>query len=122
MGAIEDVRKVIQDLVAPELKSLQVTIKGVDEASKHRDEALSAKIDSRFGALSETIKNVDEASKLRDEALSVKIDNLSEKMDLKFEHVLNEMKANQAMLIYTLNIDKRLETVERKTAEPMRTT
>jgi hypothetical protein len=93
MGAIEDVRKVIQDLVAPELKSLQVQIKSVDETSK-----------------------------LRDEALSAKIDNLSAKMDQKFEHVLAEMKANQAMLIYTLNIDKRLETVERKTAEPMHAT
>ena len=115
MGAIEDVRKVIQDLVAPELKSLQVTIKGVDEASKLRDESLSAKIDS-----------IDEASKLRDEALSAKIDGrfdaLSEKMDRKFELVMNEMKANQAMLIYTLNIDKRLETVERKTAEPLHAT
>ncbi|HZL25332.1 MAG TPA: hypothetical protein VFC39_02245 [Acidobacteriaceae bacterium] len=97
MGAIEDVRKVIQDLVAPELKSLQATIKGVDEASKLRDEALSAKIDSRFDAL-------------------------SEKMNLKFEHVLNEMKANQAMLIYTLNLDNRVKDIERKTAEPMHAT
>ena len=93
MGAIEDVRKVIQDLVAPELKSLQVQIKSVDETSK-----------------------------LRDEALSAQIANLSEKMDLKFEHVLNEMKANQAMLIYTLNLDNRVKDIERKAAEPMRTT
>jgi hypothetical protein len=111
MGAIEDVRKVIQDLVAPELKSLQVQIKNVDDSSKLRDEALSAKID-----------NIDAASKLRDEALSIKIDNLSDKIDRKFENVFAEMKANQAMLIYSLNIDKRLETVERKTAEPMHTT
>jgi len=89
MGAIEDVRKVIQDLVAPELKSLQAQIKGVDEASKVRDEALSAKIDS-----------------------------LSDKMDLKFELVMAEMKA----IIYSLNIDKRVEAIERKTAEPMHTT
>src|ERR1700738_4643198 len=52
MGAIEDVRKVIQDLVAPELKSLHVQIKGVDDTSSLRDEALSAKIDSRRHDLS----------------------------------------------------------------------
>ena len=111
MGAIEDVRKVIQDLVAPELKSLQAQMKGVNDTSKLRDEALSAKVDS-----------IDAASKLRDEALSAKIDNLSDKMDRKFELVMAEMKANQAMLIYTLNIDKRVEAIERKTAEPMHAT
>jgi len=91
MGAIEDVRKVIQDLVAPELKSLQVQIKAAEDASKFRDEA----------------------SKLRDEALS-------EKIDRKFELVMAEMKANQAMLIYSMNIEKRVEVIERKTADPAR--
>ncbi|HEY5330634.1 MAG TPA: hypothetical protein VIJ79_12165 [Acidobacteriaceae bacterium] len=100
MGAIEDVRKVIQDLVAPELKSLQAQIKGVDEASKLRDEALSAKMDNL------------------DQTLSAKIDNLSDKIDLKFELVMAEMKA----IIYSLNIDKRIEAIERKTAAPMHAT
>jgi len=93
MGAIEDVRKVIQDLVAPELKSLRVELKGVDETSK-----------------------------MRDEALSVKIDNLSEKMDRKFELVLAKMEANQAYLIYSMNIEKRVDAIERKTAAPMQAT
>jgi ribosome maturation factor RimP len=97
MGAIDDVRKVIQDLVAPELKSLHVELKRVDETSKLRDEALSAKID----ALSDK--------------MDIKLEALSGKMDLKFDLVMTKMEAIQASLL----IDKRLEAIERKTAEPM---
>jgi hypothetical protein len=90
MSAIDDVRKVIQDLVAPELKSLHVELKRVDETSKLRDEALSDKMDIKFEAL-------------------------SDRMDLKFDLVMTKMEAIQASLL----IDKRLEAIERKTAEPM---
>ena len=38
-------------------------------------------------------------------------------LDAKLEHLLAEMKANQAFLIYSLNIDKRVEAIERKTAD-----
>jgi len=38
MGVIEDVRKVIQDLVAPELKSLAVEVRAGRDESKLRDE------------------------------------------------------------------------------------
>jgi hypothetical protein len=93
MSAIDDVRKVIQDLVAPELKSLHVELKRVDETSKLRDEALSDKMDIKFEAL-------------------------SDRMDLKFDLVMTRMEAIQASLL----IDKRLEAIERKTAEPMHAT
>jgi hypothetical protein len=93
MSAIDDVRKVIQDLVAPEMKSLHIELKRVDETSKLRDEALSAKIDA-----------------------------LSDKMDLKFDLVMARMGANQEALLYAMGIDKRLEAIERKTAEPMHAT
>jgi hypothetical protein len=151
MDAIEDVHKVIQDLVAPELKSLQEQIKGIEEASKLRDDALSAKVDSKFDILQVQIKGVEDSSKLRedalsakvdskfdtlqvqikgvedgsklrDEALLVKIDALSDKVDSKFELVLAEMKANQAFLIYSMNIEKRVEAIERKSDAPMHAT
>jgi hypothetical protein len=104
MGTIDDVHKVIQDLVAPEMKSLHVEIKRVDETSKLRDDALSAKID----ALSDK--------------MDIKFEALSDKMDLKFDLVMTKMEANQAALLYAASIDKRLEAIERKTAEPMHAT
>lgn len=53
------------------------------------------------------MKANDGASKLRDEALSAK-------MDSKFELVLNRMDAQYAMVINSLNIDKRVEVIERQ--------
>jgi hypothetical protein len=86
MGAIEDVRKVIQDLVAPDLKAIQAQIKGVEETSKLRDDALS------------------------------------EKIDRKFDLLMAKIEANHQSVIYSLNIEKRVEAIERKTASPMQAT
>jgi len=62
MGVIDDVRKVIQDLVAPELKSLAVEVRAARDESKARDEmtrdllgaridALSAKMDAQYTSI-----------------------------------------------------------------------
>ena len=62
MGVIEDVRKVIQDMVAPELKSLAVEVRSFREESRMRDEmtrdllgaridALSAKMDAQYASI-----------------------------------------------------------------------
>jgi outer membrane murein-binding lipoprotein Lpp len=126
MGAIDDVRKVFQDLVAPELKSLQVEIKSVEEASKLRDEALSAKIDNLSDKLTAKIDNLSNqmSSKIDNlsNQMSSKIDNLSDKVDRKFEIVLAKMEANQGAIVYALNIDKRVEAIERKTSASMQAT
>jgi hypothetical protein len=51
MGVIEDVRKVVQDLVAPELKSLAVRLDRFASESKLRDELILTKLDLRMDAL-----------------------------------------------------------------------
>jgi len=51
MGVIEDVRKVIQDLVAPELKSLAVEVRAGRDESKLRDELILTKLELRMDAL-----------------------------------------------------------------------
>jgi hypothetical protein len=84
MGMIDDIRKLLQDLISPGFKALQTQVKANDDASKQRDDALSAK------------------------------------MDRKFEMVIAKMDANHATIIYALNIDKRVEAIERQT-EPART-
>jgi hypothetical protein len=78
MGVIEDVRKVIQDLVTPDLKALAARQDSSEENTTLRFAALSEKMDSRFNAL------------------SAKID------------------ANHATVMNALNIDKRLEALERE--------
>jgi hypothetical protein len=77
MGVIEDVRKVIQDLVAPELKSLAVKLDKIDSESKLRGE-------------------------LTRDVLSARIDALSAKMDAQYASIMN-----------ALDLNRRLETLER---------
>ncbi|NCO67224.1 MAG: hypothetical protein COY75_08010 [Nitrospirae bacterium CG_4_10_14_0_8_um_filter_41_23] len=49
MGVYEEVKQALQDIVAPELRALQVEIKRLDE-----------KIDSKHSELSSEIKRLDE--------------------------------------------------------------
>ena len=85
MGMIDDIRKLLQDLISPEFKALQAQVKANDDASKQRDDALSAK------------------------------------MDRKFEMVIAKMDANHATILNALNIDKRVEAIERQTMASART-
>ncbi|HZL28843.1 MAG TPA: hypothetical protein VFC39_20125 [Acidobacteriaceae bacterium] len=82
---IDDIRKLLQDLISPEFKALQAQVKANDDASKQRDDALSAK------------------------------------MDRKFEMVIAKMDANHATILNALNIDKRVEAIERQTMASART-
>jgi len=82
---IDDIRKLLQDSISPEFKALQAQVKANDDASKQRDDALSAK------------------------------------MDRKFEVVIAKMDANHATILNALNIDKRVEAIERQTMASART-
>jgi len=55
MGVIEDVRKVIQDLVTPNLKALTARMDSLEESTKLKFEILTEKMDARFSALSAKI-------------------------------------------------------------------
>jgi hypothetical protein len=84
MSVIEDVRKVVQDLVSPELKSLAVRLDRFASESKLRDENLAAKIDS--------------GERLTD----AKLEALNAKMDFQYASIMN-----------ALNLDRRVEVLER---------
>jgi hypothetical protein len=70
MGVIEDVRKVVQDLVAPELKSLAVKLEKIDSESKLRDE-------------------------ITRDLLSARLDALSAKMDAQYASIMNALDLNR---------------------------
>ncbi len=84
MGVIEDVRKVIQDLVTPDLK------------------ALAARIDSH-----------EESTQLKIDNVLARIAGLKELMDAQFNALSAKIDANHVTVIHSLNIDKRLEALER---------
>ena len=80
MGVIEDVRKVVHDLVAPELKSLAVKLDSIRTEARVREELFLAKLETQNG----------------------KIEALSAKMDAQY-----------ASIMFSLNLDKRVESLER---------
>ena len=95
MGVIEDVRKVVQDLVTPDLKALSARMDSLEESTKLKFEALSEKMDARFNALA---------------AL----------MDVNYRALNAKIDSNHATVINSLNIDKRLEAPEHDRAHPSR--
>ena len=48
MSGVEDIRKLLEDVVTPDLKAVRADVRGDEESSKLRDEALSVKIDAKF--------------------------------------------------------------------------
>jgi len=91
MSVIEDVRKVFQDLVAPELKSLSVKLDGLEREMKVRDEMTQTKL----------------------EALSAKIDSGERLTHAKQEALSAKMDAQYASIMNALDLDKRVGLLER---------
>jgi hypothetical protein len=87
MSVIEDVRKVVQDLITPDLKAQVGLIRGNEESSRLRFAALEDKVDARF-------------------------DNLREFTELNYRALNAKIDSNHQSVIYALNIDKRLEALE----------
>ncbi len=85
MGAVEDVRKLLQDVVTPDLKALQ-----------ERMTASEKRLDAKIEAL-------DEKLGLTRDLLVAKIESLD-----------TVMRTNHAALLRALDIDRRLERIERE--------
>jgi hypothetical protein len=95
MSVIEDVRKVFQDLVAPELKSISVKLDGFERESKLRDENLALE------------------SKLRDEITQAKIELVRDSLSAKMDALGAKMEAQYASIMNALDLNRRVETLER---------
>jgi hypothetical protein len=109
MSVVEDVRKVVQDLVAPELKSLAVKLEGIELEVKLRGENVATKIETvqtrienAEKILTSKIESSDREAKVRDDLTHVKLEALTAKMEAQYQSIL-----------YSLNLDKRVETLER---------
>ncbi len=48
MGVVEDIRKVIQDLVAPDLKAINARLDGIESTMNAEFDALNTKMDTKF--------------------------------------------------------------------------
>ena len=88
----EQVKQALQDVVAPELKGLQIEIRRLDEKIDSGLKRLDEKIDSKHDELLSEIRRLDEKiDSKHNEVLSEirrldgKIDSLDDKIELGFE-------------------------------------
>ncbi len=91
MGVYEEVKQALQDIVAPELRALQVEIKRLDE-----------KIDSGMQRL--------------DEKIDSGIQRLDAKIDSKHNEIVSEIKRLDEKIDIAIQIRERLAFLEAKVA------
>jgi hypothetical protein len=108
MSVVEDVRKVFQDLLAPDLKAIDARIKGLEDVMKARFDA----VDSRFEGVETRIKGVEEVMKARFDA----VEEIAAARHSALLAVLEKDRAQTASqlaaLIHALDIEKRLTKLE----------
>jgi len=112
MGAIDDTRKLLQDLITPDLKALEARLVALEQKMdlkfKQADEkfaGLEQKIDLRF-------KQVDEKFAGLEQKMDLRFKHMEEKMELKFDIVAATMAANQSAIMRALDMERRIERLE----------
>lgn len=91
MGVYEEVKQALQDIVAPELKALQVEIRRLDEKIDSLDGKLNARMDSLDKGLNTRIDSLDKSLNARidsmDKSLNARMDSMGYKIDSLDEKV-----------------------------------
>ena len=88
MSVIEDTRKVVQDLVAPDLKAIQISIANLEKSVDHRFAALERSIDQRFSA-------AEDIAKTRHDLLLANFDAVIKALDTDARLIRLETQLNQ---------------------------
>ncbi len=105
MSVYEEVKQALQDIVAPELKALQVEIRRLDE-----------KIDSLDGKLSTRMDSLDKSLNARMDSLDYKIDALDEKLTIRMDslkaEITTEIKRLDEKIDIAIQIRERLAAIE----------
>ena len=105
MSVYEEVKRALQDIVAPELKALQVEIRRLDE-----------KIDSLDGKLSTRMDSLDKSLNARMDSLDYKIDALDEKLTTRMDsmkaEITTEIKRLDEKIDIAIQIRERLAAIE----------
>lgn len=105
MGVYEEVKQALQDIVAPELKALQVEIRRLDE-----------KIDSLDGKLSARMDSLDKSINARMDSLDYKIDSLDRSLNGRIDslkaEITTEIKRLDEKIDIAIQIRERLAAIE----------
>jgi uncharacterized protein YicC (UPF0701 family) len=105
MGVVEDIRQVIQDLVAPQLKSLDVKLTALEASTNQRSSSIESSLTQRIASLEASVTqrfaNAEAVATARHEALTAQIAQLA-----------NIVATNHAAVLQKLDLEKRIDRVE----------
>jgi hypothetical protein len=101
VSVIEDVRQVIQDFLAPELRALGARIEALEVKMDSRFEANEAKANSRY-------ESIEAKANSRFEALNARMAASEERASLRHEILLAQMESVKGQL----SLDYRLKKLE----------
>jgi hypothetical protein len=99
MGTVEDIRKVLQDFLAPELRAVTARFDAIDQ----RFDALTRIMDARF----EAVNN-------RFDAVDTKLTSFEKNSDIKFASLEKEIVRVRELL----DVDRRLAKLESQQSQP----
>jgi chromosome segregation ATPase len=119
MSVVEDVRQVLQDFLAPELRALTGRIDSVDIKLTSLD-AKVANLDAKVANLDTRISGVE----IRFSGLDARVSGLEKRMDTQFNEVEQRAALRQDILVgkfdyleKLLNLDYRMARLERQQPE-----
>jgi hypothetical protein len=104
MSVVEDVRKVLQDFLAPELRAVHASFKAVDV----RLDAIEEKIDARFDSVNIRFAAAEEKNETRFEAVRNRFTALEDIATVRHNEILTRID----FLKSSLDLDKRVERLE----------
>ena len=102
MSVVEDVRQVLQDFIAPELRAVNTRLDAIESRLSAYLDAMSARSDGRFNAIN-----------IRLDAMDQRFDDLITIMDTRFGSLSKDVAQVKDML----DIDRRLTRLESKQSQ-----
>jgi hypothetical protein len=95
MGVYDQIKKALQDIIAPELHSLRGEIRVLDEKLTHKMDGVEARLSARIDSVDFKVDAVDiKLGSLRTEMLSMKAELLAEirRLDVRIDGVDRELR------------------------------
>ena len=102
MSVVEDVRQVLQDFIAPELRAVNTRLDAIESRLSANLDAMSARSDGRFNAIN-----------IRLDAIDQRFDDFITIMDTRFGSLSKDVAQVKDML----DIDRRLTRLESKQSQ-----
>ena len=114
MNVYEEVKKALQDIVAPELKALQGEIKALHTEIKRLDEKIGSNHKSMDEKIDFHYKKLDEKYKILDEKIDHRFDSLRNELVSEIKRVDSGIEGLGRELQTAINIRERLAALEAK--------